>query len=204
MDENVERPLLRRLSARLGIVDSYLDQTGVSLRQTSDETRERLLCAMGFDVSTEEGAGKALRRLRREKRREWIAPVRVVRQMSKSLANVRVLFPATHAHEIAWHLTLTTEEEVRWQWSGTTHGGARRRMTLDLPVKPPLGYHDLEIHFTADGREWRAKQRLIVVIPNPRFPCRRSSGAVHRGGTTMRRCFARHSRPSAVKWISRS
>jgi 4-alpha-glucanotransferase len=163
MDESVERPLLRRLSTTMGIVDAYLDQTGVSLRQTSDETRERLLSAMGFDVSTEEGAGRALRRLRREKRREWIAPVRVVRQQSKSLASVSVRVPRTQAHEIAWHLTLTTEEEVRWQWSGVAHGGPTRRIALDLPVKPPLGYHDVEIHFTADGREWRAKQRLIVV-----------------------------------------
>ena len=163
MDEHVERPLLRRLSAKLGIVDAYLDQTGVSLRQTSDETRERLLCAMGFDVRSEKGAGRALRKLWQERRSEWIAPVRVVRQQSKSLATVRVRVPATDAHEIAWRLTLTTEEEVRWHWNGVTHGGPRRRMTLDLPVRPPLGYHDLEISFSADGYEWRATQRLIVV-----------------------------------------
>ena len=163
MSENVERPLLRRLSTRLGIVDSYLDQTGVSLRQTSDETRERLLTAMGFDVSSEEAAGKALNRLRRQKAREWIAPVRVVRQRSKALSRVRVRVPKTDAHEIAWRLTLTTEEEIRWHWSGVTHGGPRRRMTLELPVTPPLGYHDLEVHFTVEGHEWHAKQRLIVV-----------------------------------------
>src|SRR6476646_3751594 len=115
MEGNVERPLLRRLSAKLGIVDSYLDQTGVSLRETSDETRERLLNAMGYDVSTEDAAGKALSKLRKAKRREWIAPVRVVRQNRKSLGSVRVRVPGTHANEIAWRLTLTTEEEVRWQ-----------------------------------------------------------------------------------------
>ncbi|CAN5312467.1 4-alpha-glucanotransferase [soil metagenome] len=163
MLETVERPLLRKLSARLGIVDAYLDQTGVSLRQTSDETRERLLDAMGYDVSTEEMTGRALRKLRRQKACEWIAPVRVVRQRSRALSNVRVRVPSTPAAEIEWRLTLVTEEEITWQWTGVTHGGPRRRMNLELPVKPPLGYHDLRIAFIADGREWSATQRLIVV-----------------------------------------
>lgn len=163
MQEPVERPLLCKLSSQLGIVDSYLDQTGMSLRQTSDETRERLLTAMGYDVSTEEHAGRALRKLRGRKNREWIAPVRVVRQRSRSLANVRVRVPATAAAEIAWRLTLVTEEEISWEWSGVTHGGRRRRMTLEIPVRPPLGYHDLHIAFSTDGREWSATQRLIVV-----------------------------------------
>ena len=114
MQETVERPLLRTLSSKLGIVESYLDQTGVALRQTSDETRERLLTAMGYDVSTEEGAGRALRKLRRQQMREWIPPVRVVRQRSRSLPTVRVRVPATQAAEIAWRLTLVTEEEITW------------------------------------------------------------------------------------------
>ncbi len=163
MQETVERPLLRRLSAKLGIVDSYLDQTGLSLRQTSDETREHLLTAMGYDVVTEGGARKALRALRRQKLGEWIAPVRVVRQKSKSLPTVRVRVPRTTAAEIEWRLTLVTEEDIRWEWRGASHGGPRRRMTLELPVRPPLGYHDLHISFAADGREWTATQRLIVV-----------------------------------------
>ncbi|MDQ2668801.1 MAG: hypothetical protein M3Z05_22800, partial [Gemmatimonadota bacterium] len=137
MDETIERPFLRRLSARLGIVDSYLDQTGLSLRQTSDETRERLLAAMGYDVATESGARKALRALRRHTMHEWIAPVRVVRQRSKSLSTVRVRVPRTQAFEIEWRLTLVTEEDIRWEWRGTTTSG-NRRMTLELPVRPPL------------------------------------------------------------------
>ena len=184
MHDTVERPLLRRLSAKLGIVDAYLDQTGVSLRQTSDETRERLLSAMGYDVATEDGAGRALRRLRRQQLAEWIAPVRVVRQGSKSLSTVRVRVPRTTDAEVVWRLTLVTEEEIRWEWRGTTHGGARRRMTLELPVRPPLGYHDLQVTFAADGQEWTATQRLIVVPPRCTPPELRLHGKRGFGITT--------------------
>ena len=104
-----DRPLLHRLAARLGIIDSYLDQSGGEVRFTSDETRERLLAAMGHVVDSEEQAGEILRRLRRAQRRRVIAPVRVVRQHSRSLASVRVRVPAFSAECVRWTLSLRTE-----------------------------------------------------------------------------------------------
>ena len=50
---STDRPTLRRLATRLGIADSYLDQSGGEQRVTTDATRERLLAAMGIDASTE-------------------------------------------------------------------------------------------------------------------------------------------------------
>ena len=70
---STDRPALRRLAARLGIAESYLDQSGGEQRVTSDATRERLLAAMGIDASTEERALLALRRLRRRARLQWIS-----------------------------------------------------------------------------------------------------------------------------------
>ena len=67
---STDRPSLRRLAARLGIADSYLDQSGGEQRITTDATRERLLAAMGIDASTEERALHALRRLRRTAKRQ--------------------------------------------------------------------------------------------------------------------------------------
>ena len=58
---DVERPALRALAEQLGIQSSYVDQTGESLRLTSDATREQLLAAMGYDASTEAAARKVLR-----------------------------------------------------------------------------------------------------------------------------------------------
>ena len=157
------RPKLRALADRLGIQASYLDQTGESQRYTSDETRERLLAAMGFDASTEELAAAELRALRRARRREWIAPVRVVRQRSRNLSRVSVRVPRFDAESVEYTLTLRTEEGRVATWRGGTHGGASRRMVLTLPIVPPLGYHDLSVRFAANGKVRSATQRLIVV-----------------------------------------
>jgi 4-alpha-glucanotransferase len=176
------RPHLHVLAERLGIQPSYLDQTGESLRLTSDATREALLGAMGFDVSTEERAAAALRALRRAERRRLIEPVRVVRQRSRrALSTVTVRLPSTRAESVDWTLTLCTEEGMEARWTGTTHGGRARRFRLPLPVVPPLGYHDLTIELAAGGKVRTAAQRLIVVpsrcvAPEVRLRGRRGFG----------------------------
>src|SRR5258705_13054142 len=93
-----DRPMLRRLADRLGIASAYLDQSGGQERITTDLTRERLLAAMGVDATTEERALEAMQRLRRKARRQWIAPVRVVRQRSRTLRSVRGRVPTWHVH----------------------------------------------------------------------------------------------------------
>ena len=159
----IERPLLRRLAARMGIVESYVDQSGVSLRETSDLTRERLLGAMGLDASTEELAEAALRKVVRAERRRVIEPVRVVRQRSRKIKRVIVRAPRMHVHELHWTLVLETEEGQRHEWNGTTHGGESRSMWLPLPVVPPLGYHSLSVRFYGLEGERSGRQQLIVV-----------------------------------------
>jgi 4-alpha-glucanotransferase len=158
-----ERRALQQLAQRLGIAAAYLDQSGGEERVTTDATRERLLAAMGIDASTEERAREALRALHRRARREWIAPVRVVRQRSRALRTVAVRLPTWHVHEIRWTLRLRTEEGVETEWHGAMHGGPARRIALDLAVVPPLGYHDLSIELESEGRRLQATQRLIVV-----------------------------------------
>lgn len=160
---HVERPALRALADRMRIQPSYMDQTGEKLRHTSDETRVRLLAAMGIDAGTEALAQEALQKLRRTERRQWIDPVRVVRQSSKSLSRVVVRVPTIHADEAQWTLALRTEEGVESSWRGSTRGGRSRKLALTLPVTPPLGYHDLTITFEGGGKRRSATQRLIVV-----------------------------------------
>lgn len=179
--EPTTRPNLQQLAERLGIQSSYVDQSGEKLRLTTDATREALLAAMGIDASSEERAAEALKTLRSSKRRQWIEPVRVVRQRSRALSKVKVRVPASRAEEVRWVLTLRTEEGMEAQWSGTTHGGRSRRLQLTLPVVPPLGYHDLTIAFEANGKTKTATQRLIVVpsqcvAPETRLRGRRGFG----------------------------
>ncbi|HEU4723214.1 MAG TPA: 4-alpha-glucanotransferase [Gemmatimonadaceae bacterium] len=178
---STERPALRRLAARLGIAESYLDQSGDEQRITTDETRERLLAAMGIDASSEARAREALQHLRRKARRQWIAPVRVVRQTSRHLRRVRIRVPAWHVHEVHWTLTLRTEDGIARSWHGAVHGGPGRQLPLELPVSPPLGYHDLTIELEAEGRRRTGTQRLIVVParctpPEARMQGRRAFG----------------------------
>jgi 4-alpha-glucanotransferase len=178
---STDRPALRRLAARLGIAESYLDQSGGEQRVTSDATRERLLAAMGIDASTEERALHALRRLRRKAQRQWIAPVRVVRQRSRALRRVHIRVPTLHVHEIRWTLTLQTEDGIVREWRGAVHGGPARTIALELPVVPPLGYHDLTVELEAEGERHSATQRLIVVPsrctpPEARLQGRRAFG----------------------------
>ena len=181
---DVDRPLLRRLADRMGIVESYVDQSGGEVRHTSDTTRERLLAAMGLDASSEASAHAALRALRHRARNRWIDPVRVVRQKSRTLSRVAVRVPAADADSVRWTLTLRTEEGIESGWSGTTHGGPSRREMVELPVVPPLGYHDLTITFEGGGQQHSARQRLIVVPSQCMPPEARLHG--HRGfGITM-------------------
>ena len=102
---STDRPTLHRLAVLLGIAESYVDQSGGEQRVTTDATRERLLAAMGIDASTEERALHALRALRRQLRGQWIAPVRVVRQPSRTLRRVRIRVPTLHVHEVHWTLS---------------------------------------------------------------------------------------------------
>ncbi|MEP6990042.1 MAG: 4-alpha-glucanotransferase [bacterium] len=162
-DDAIDRPLLRQLAARMGIVDAYVDQSGDEMRQTSDETRMRLLAAMGMSADTEGRARRWLRALRRANRCQWISPVRVVRQRSRHLSRVKVRVPRLDVHEVQWQLVLETEEGIRSTWEGTFPGGPSRRMDLTLPTVPPLGYHRLEVSFRGGDQHHSAQQRLIVV-----------------------------------------
>ena len=179
--EATDRPLLRRLARRLGILESYLDQSGGEVRYTSDHTRQRLLHAMGIDASTERRAARALRALRQARRHEWIAPVRVVRKRSRKISQVHVRIPTFNDASVHWRLTLRTEAGIESSWTGAVEGGPSRRVTLELPAVPTIGYHALTIDFEGDGVRHTGRQKLIVVpsqciLPEARLRGRRGFG----------------------------
>ncbi|MEO7454703.1 MAG: 4-alpha-glucanotransferase [Gemmatimonadaceae bacterium] len=181
---STSRPMLHRLAARLGIIDSYLDQSGGEVRFASDLTRERLLAAMGHDASTEEKAEAVLRRLVRAQRRRLLAHVRVVRQRSRSLATVRVRIPRFACDLVRWTLSLRTEEGIETSWTGEVEGGAARVVSLPMHGRPPMGYHDLSIELEGDGRRRIGHQRLIVTPSQCTAPEARLRGKRGFGVTT--------------------
>ena len=87
------RPALRALADRVGILPSYLDQNGRDMRETSDETREALLSALGYDASSEVAAGQRLVELERAERARLVAPVQVWREYEQAQPSLRVSLP---------------------------------------------------------------------------------------------------------------
>jgi len=157
-----ERPRLRALADRLGILASYLDSSGRRCRP-SDATREALLAAMGVDASSEREAGAALRELDRRERAQLLAPVRVVFEGTRAARRVRVRPPEGASRNLQWR--------VEWLGDGgerdAAEGGARPRrdredLSLPLPGLPTPGYHRLKVLLEGPGVCRKAEQTLVV------------------------------------------
>jgi 4-alpha-glucanotransferase len=162
--KNRARPRLRALAARLGIVPSYVDQTGRETRYTSDATREALLGVMGFDAPTEDAAAGWLDELDHLDRETILVPVRVVERDSADVARVRPRLPPGVASA---DVTITLREEAGHTWTARAllrrSGRGEGAGTIELPTHVPMGYHTLTADLRAGGRSWRAEQSLIVV-----------------------------------------
>jgi 4-alpha-glucanotransferase len=152
---------LHRLGDEVGIIASYLDQTGKERRVTSDATRLAILDAMGIDASSPRAAGDALRTLRAERREELLAPVRVIEADGESLAVIRVQLPSTRG-TVTWQLELEDEHGRVRRMEGRAD---RSRVGLTLGTLPEPGYHTIRLRATAGRRELAAEQSLIVVPP---------------------------------------
>lgn len=157
-----DRPYLRSLADRMGILTSYVDIGGVE-RITEDCTREALLAAMGHDASTEEAAAHVLENLDRSRQRRFLAPVRVVNGHSKAARQVKLTIPGHDPVPIEWYIDLHTED-------GDSHSTSGRSKPLEpdhsivvsLPLNLPPGYHT--VHATARffGGLLRAEQSFVV------------------------------------------
>jgi 4-alpha-glucanotransferase len=154
------RPQLRALAAQVGILPSYVDQSGRT-RLTGDETRVALLAAMGIAASSEAEARDALADMRAANRLLRVDPVRVADARA-----ARQLAVCPMPVRRAWSVEVTHEDGARVRISGR---GARRSIMLP---RLPLGYHRVRIEMAGqDGDERVAEQRLIVVpssCPTPR------------------------------------
>ena len=157
-----DRPQLRRLADRAGILPSYVDVAGVR-RVANDKTRVALLAAMGWDASAEATAARSLESLERVDHDRLIAPVRVVRRRSKGRPRVRLVVPGNDFTSVEWHLELQEENgQVH-----VSHGRAGPRApdhTIGVlpPADLPAGYHRLRVAVDGPGGVAEAEQTLIV------------------------------------------
>ena len=155
------RPALRALADRVGILPEYVDQSGRERRTTSDDTRVRLLQAMGLDAVTEDGARAALERLEREERSRMLAPTRVVPASRLGDERVRLRIPDDAVTPAAWLLTLDLEDGGSEAIDGEAAPGDVLELALPGAAEP--GYHTVRATARWDGGDRTAEQSLIVV-----------------------------------------
>ena len=175
---------LRTLAERLGILPSYLPQSGTEHRSTSDETRVALLAAMGFDASTEECARAALAELAERDASRIAAPVRVVRESEAQRRAVRGQLPSSWGvragERVGYELELRggghSRDVLRRDCEAEVGEGGAVELGPTPPVAP--GYYELRIALAARGRTSEARQRLIVVPQMCVTPERRAFGII--------------------------
>lgn len=154
---------LRGLADLVGIVPSYVDQTGTETRATSDETRAAILRAMGIDASTPESAREALEEMRAREGARVVAPVRVVRRGDPDAARVELRVPEDAAGEAEWSVELVPERGEPRRLSGAARPERNGTVAVELGELPPEGYHRLRVSVRAGGGEYGGEQALVVV-----------------------------------------
>lgn len=159
--------LLNRLCALQGILTEYEDVWG-KRHEVSDESKRALLAAAGMKADTPEQAQEALEH---EERRVWqrlLPPVKVVRTQTPIRLEIHLPASADGAR-YTWILRQEDGNTQRGEFSAhqlqklderELDGSRIIRRALDLPARPPLGYHDLTLR--RDGLAEEATMRLIV------------------------------------------
>ena len=170
-----DRPHLRSLADRLGVLPAYVDVDGVR-RVTKDTTRVALLAAMWFDASTEAAAAQATESLDRSEKQRILPPVRVVPVQSSGGATgglpasalqrtprTRLTIPGHDLTPVDWHIELREENGTSYVTKGRLRPRKRDRVILvPLPANPPAGYHTLCVTVDLPDRVLTAEQSFIV------------------------------------------
>jgi 4-alpha-glucanotransferase len=146
--------LLDRAAAHFGIDSGYWDIWG-AYHDTSVETRQAILRALGVDAGSVEGLEESLADL---DRREWsrtLPPVVVASE--KAPVEVTLNVPEAALGDTV-HIILHREDGQHTQWqvrlgalprvaSAMIDGAAMVRLRATLHGHPPLGYHELQVKF---------------------------------------------------------
>lgn len=152
-----ERPLLRALAARAGILDGYRSALDDAWVATSDRTREALLAAMGIDASGEAAARAALDALDAEDAAADVEPVRVA--IAGRPDARRLAFRAGSALEGARvDVSVEPEAGVAFALGGALDASG----AFELPDLE-IGRYVLRVRLVAAGASVEALQHRFVV-----------------------------------------
>jgi 4-alpha-glucanotransferase len=170
-----DRPALRALADRLGIVPSYRDVGGRE-RATSDASAEALALAMGFDASGEASAARALAALDAERAGRLVDPVLVWREWEHADPELEVEAALlAGARDFALELRLEDGRVLRRE--GRLPGAAPgRRVGLALPARPPPGYHEVRLALDGGSGGARAAVQQLVMTPRTAFAPEEATG----------------------------
>ncbi len=148
-----------RLAEHLGVLSSYIDQDG-RVRATSPETRQAILTALGFAVSSEQAAEERLHALLDEGRKRLLDPV-VVHERG-------AVHPRIRAHAPRRGGALRWKTEIRSERGRVASRDGLYDSAGPLEIQAPdlgVGYYDVRVTLTGRHGELRANQTLIVVPP---------------------------------------
>jgi len=162
-----DREVLDRLCELHGITTAYDDVWGKH-HEVPEASKQALLAAMGVEAAD---AANAARQLQAEKRRQWqrTLPPALVVSDDDALQITVTLATDQASHACKWRLqhedgTHSQGEfapaELRHAHEHIIDGQRYRRYLLGLPIRPPLGYHELTL--TGAGLGEPARMRLIV------------------------------------------
>ncbi len=158
-----QRPQLRKLADRMGILPGYTASGSGEERPTSDAARVALLAAMGLDAATELAAAEALRAIDERERARLLEPV-LIAAPGGTAPEARLRLPPGAEAPVDWSLELRSEDGRSSRSAGRA-GAVKARRTLRLPVPgAPLapGYHSLRVAIETAGQGREALQTLIV------------------------------------------
>jgi 4-alpha-glucanotransferase len=175
------RPHLLALAERCGVSRSYAGYDGKQ-RTVSDATHERLLSALGFDVSSEHLAQQALQTLEAAQAQPGLAPVRVVRAGLPEARRAEVRLPPGARGTLRYRIEIALEDGPSYASEGEAFAG-EPTLALALPAaaEPQFGYHGLHCQLDIGDRRWSSSQDFIVAPPHclglsERFGQRRAVG----------------------------
>jgi 4-alpha-glucanotransferase len=157
----VSRRALHALASRVGILPSYVDQTGV-VRHAADSSRVALLEAMGFAAATEAQARRSLRALAAADASRLVEASRVV----GAAAARRVPWQAADRgpRRRRWAIEVVDEAGQMRRAEGTLPDG-RRDGGLVLPRAPAPGYYRLRLAVGGFGAPEQVGEQALIVTP---------------------------------------